>query len=186
MSTTHDRNEQVNIVVTEGQKERWKDYLDRNGAEFQSLSHLIRQSVEKEVSSEENNTQEKAPTQDNSEILEAISRVDERLQDFETRLTSIETEVRNDPDVRDLANRLFEHLPTKDELLTYEQEVTEAGAQPPDDVVSRCKSGRLDDLATHVEEPHHRVRKGLERLQRDTHQVHTLDRDGETRYYKGG
>ena len=186
MSTTHDRNEQVNIVVTEAQKEKWKDYLDQNGAEFQSLSHLIRLSVEKEVSDDEQNTQQQAPSQDNSEVLDAISRVDERLQDFETRLTSIETEVRNDPDVRDLANRLFEHLPTKDELLTYEQEITEAGAQPPDDVVSRCKSGRIDDFATHVEEPNHRVRKGLERLQRDTHQVHTLDRDGETRYYKEG
>lgn len=187
MSSTHERNEQVNVVVTEGQKTRWKQHLEENGAAFQSLSHLIRQAVEKEVSSNEPDTHDKSESaRDNSELLEAIGRLDEKLQGFETRLASIESEVRNDPDVRDIANRLFEHLPTKDELLSYEKSVAEAGAQPPDDVVPRARSGRIADLATAVEEPQHRVREGIERLQRDTHQVHTLDRDGETRYYKEG
>lgn len=187
MSTTHDRNEQVNIVVTKDQKARWKEHLNQNGSEFQSLSHLIRQSVEKEVSSDENDSQDQsAPTHDNSEVLDAIGRLDERLQDFETRLASIEQDVRNDPDVRDLANRLFEHLPAKDELLDYEKSIAEAGTEPPDHVLPCYKSGRIEDLATHVEEPRHRVREGLDRLQQDTHQVHTLERDDETRYYKEG
>lgn len=187
MSTTHDRNEQVNIVVTEDQKSRWKEHLNQKGSEFQSLSHLIRQSVEKEVSSDGNDSREQpASTHDNSEVLDAIGRLDERLQKFETRLASIENDVRNDPDVRDLANRLFEHLPTKEELLNYEKSTAEAGAQPPDHVLPCNKSGRVEDLATHVEESRHRVREGLERLQRDTHQVHTLERDDETRYYKEG
>jgi len=152
-----------------------------------SPSHLIRQAAEKEVSSNEPDTpNQSGPTRDNSEVLEAIGRLDDILQGFETRLASIENDVRHDPDVREVANRLFEHLPTKDELLNYEQTVAEAGTQPPNEVVPCYKSGRIEDLATTVDEPQHRVREGLERLQRDTHQVHTLERDGETRYYKEG
>jgi hypothetical protein len=187
MSNTHERNEQVNVVVTKDQKARWRQYLNENGAEFQNLSHLIRQAVEKEVSSNEPDTPDhSAPDRNNEEVLETIGRLDDKLQGFETRLASIENDVRNDPDVRDIANRLFEYLPTKDELLNYEQTVAEAGTQPPDEVAPCYKSGRIDDLATTIEEPQHRVREGLERLQRDTHQVHTLDRDDETRYYKEG
>lgn len=187
MSNTHERNEQVNVVVTEGQKTRWKQYLDENGAEFQSLSHLIRQAVEQEVSSNEPDTQAHSkPSRNNDEILDAIGRLDDKLQGFETRLASIENDVRNDPDVREIANHLFEYLPTNDELLDYEQTVAEVGTQPPDEVVPCYKSGKIPDLATTIEEPQHRVREGLERLQRDTHQVHTLDRDDETRYYKEG
>lgn len=187
MSSTHERNDQVNVVVTEEQKARWKQHLDQNGAEFQSLSHLIRQAVEKEVSDTEADTSNaSAPARDNSEVLEAIGRLDEKLQGLETRIASIETEVRSDPDTRDVANRLFEHLPTKAELLDYEKSVAEAGVKPPNEVVPCYKSGRLDDLATTIEEPQHRVREGLERFQRDMHQVHTMDRDGETRYYKEG
>ncbi|AUX07900.1 hypothetical protein AArcSl_0245 [Halalkaliarchaeum desulfuricum] len=114
MSNTHERNQQVNVVVTEDQKARWKQHLDENGAEFQSLSHLIRQAVEKEVSSNEPDTQtQSGPTRDNSEVLEAIGRLDDKLQGFETRLASIENGVRHDPNVREVANQLFEHLPTK-------------------------------------------------------------------------
>lgn len=187
MSTTHDRNEQINIVVSKDQKVRWKEYLELNGAEFQSLSHLIRQAVEKEVRDDSQHRDEnQMAVQDNSEILEAIGRLDEKLQGFETRLASIEKGVRHDPDVREVANRLFEQLPTKDELLQYEESVAEAGAQPPNDVVPRRKSGRIEDLVTSLDEPQHRVREGLERLKQDTHQVHTMTHDGDTRYYKEG
>lgn len=86
--------------------------------------------------------------------------------------------------MRDLANQLFEHLPTKQALLNYEQSVANAGTQPPDDIVARCKSGRIEDLAASLDEPQHRVRDAIERLQRDTHQIHTMTRTDETRYYK--
>ena len=185
MASTHERNEQVNLVVTDDQKARWKQHLEENGAEFQSLSHLIRQAVEKEVSSNGTDTRKHSePDRNNAEILEALGRLDEKLQGFDTRLASIETEVRNDPDTRDIANRLFEHLPTKDELLNYERSVAEAGAQPPDDIVSRANSGRIADLAMTIDESEPRVREGMRRLKRDTHQIHTLDRDGEKRYYR--
>lgn len=91
MSSTHERNDQVNVVVTEDQKQRWQEHLEQHEAEFQSLSHLIRQSVEKEVNgSAESEPTSPAPSRDNSEVLEAIGRLDEMLQEPESRVTSIE------------------------------------------------------------------------------------------------
>lgn len=80
MSSTHERNDQINVVVTEEKKARCKQHLDQNGAEFQSLSHHIRQAVEKEVSDTEADTSNASvPARDNSGFLETIGRLDEKL-----------------------------------------------------------------------------------------------------------
>lgn len=111
LGTAHERNEQVNVLVYENRKRRWESYLEEHGAEFQSPSQLIRQAVESEVSTQSENVESPPDSlRDDSAILAAIDRLDERLRQVETSISVIEREVRSDPELRTVANQLFDAL----------------------------------------------------------------------------
>ncbi|MFA9417633.1 hypothetical protein [Natrinema sp. HArc-T2] len=180
--------ESVNLWVDPERKERWKKYLEEE-SEFQYLSQLIRQAIESEIQqSQEGNSS--AELSENAvshfdEIHSSIGQVEQVLKEVEKRLSGLEREVRADPDVRQLANEVFEKLPTKAEIKEYEQKVSD-GATLREIGMVRSDSGRIKLIADALDTREKEVRKALNRLQQDTHQVHTLDWDGETRYYKEG
>jgi hypothetical protein len=178
----------INFVVKPDQKQRWKRYTQEEGDEFQSLSQLVRRSVEKEINQSDSviDTDSNGHTSKIPEIVEGLQDLTKAVEDLDTRLRSIEQAVRDDPEMRELANRVFELLPSQEELDEYESIVDEAGGKPPDSVRNRENSGRIEDLARAVGESDHRVRKALEKLQEDTHQVHTCERHGDVRFYKEG
>jgi hypothetical protein len=176
---------QVNFWVDPDQKDRWQAYLDEE-SEFQHLSQLARQAIEREIqqSDDTNGSAEPSEAFDAyfDEIRGSINQLEQVMQEVEKRLSGLEREVRDDPQVRQLANEVFEILPSKDDIKEY-QNIAKHGT-PPEHVAPRAQAGTIDGIADSLEAETHEVRAALDRLQQDTHQVHTVDWDDKTRYYK--
>lgn len=178
----------VNMWVDHEQKERWEKYL-ADESEFQHLSQLVRQSVEREIGGNGKTVdlQGLAGLDGKFDSLQnSIDGLSSTLEDVEARLTSIERVVRDDPDLRELANQVFEVLPSKDTIDEYRALVSDAGSRPPEHVEPWVHSGMVADIANAIDANESRVAQALNKLQRDTHQVHSMERDGETRFYKEG
>lgn len=178
--------ESVNLWVDPERKARWQEYLEEE-SEHQYLSQLIRHAVEREIQggngASVNISEEVAGHFD--DLRGSIDRVEQVMQEVESRLSGLEREVRDDPTVRQLANEVFEILPSKAAIKDYEINIAD-GATPPEHVAPRAQAGTVDGIADTLDSESHEVRAALERLQEDTHQVHTMEWDGETRYYKEG
>jgi hypothetical protein len=195
-----DRKPQINLVVTEEQKTRWEEYLNKESDEFRSLSQLIRRSVEKQV-----NEQTKAGdggvsedlTRQLSEIAEGMNRIESQMRDFDGRLSTIEQEIRDDPDIKQLANEVFALLPTKEEVIEYEKTSQQAGAEPPH--LPQTDDGTVSTIAEVLDKKELRIEQALDQLQQDTNQVNeftlgeevpgwseTYDGGEALRYYKQG
>lgn len=184
-------NVQMNFLASQSQRERWEEYADEVG--FRNLSGLFRFAIEKEVKGNGDAGDDVGVpenlTEQLSEVVEGLNRVESRMHDLDTRMASIESEVREDADIKQLASEVFGILPTKKDIIEFEK------SQYPDD--SPATAGTLDGIATELDEEQYRVTEALDQLQQDTHQVHTMTlaeevqgwdefREGgdETRYYK--
>jgi hypothetical protein len=190
-----ERKPQINLVVTEEQKDRWESYLDSQSG-FKSMSQLIRQSVEKQVQADsdgQGSESSERVTEGISEVLEAVKRVESKVVDLEGRVATVETEVRDDPKVKHLANEVFGVLPSREEVLETAKLEAKAGASPN----SPASRGTVEGIATELEVEQYRIPDALEKLQEDTHQIGTLvlsediqgwsqqyGEDHRTRYYK--
>lgn len=188
-------NVQMNFLASQSQKEQWEEYADNVG--FRNLSGLFRFAIEKEVNAEGAEGGGGAVPEDLtgqlSELVEGMNRIEGRMHDLDNRLATVESEVREDPDVKELANEVFSALPTKDEIIEFEETAQEAGAAPD----SPATAGTIEGIADELDEEQYRVAEALDQLQQDTHQVSTMTlveevqgweerREGgeETRYYK--
>jgi hypothetical protein len=186
-----DRKPQINLVVTEEQKARWEEYLNEQSDEFRSLSQLIRRSVEKEVNDQAKAGDGGIPedlTRQLSEIAEGMNRIEDQMRDFDGRLTVIEQEIRDDPEIKQLANEVFTLLPTKEDVVEYERTAQKAGAAPPH--LPQTDDGTVSSIADALDEKELRVEQALDQLQQDTNQVNefTLGEEvpGWTETYDGG
>lgn len=178
--------ENVNLWVNPKRKARWEAHLDE-ASEFQYLSQLIRHAVEREINRDDADgsaldlSQEVAGEFD--DLHGSINEVEQLMQEVESRLSGLEREVRDDPRVRKLANEVFQILPTRSDITDYQKQET-TGTTHDDRVVTEVDSGRIDAFAEHLDAEPHEVRAALDRLQEDTHRVHTLDGGDEPRYYE--
>lgn len=89
---TQSSQTQINLVVGEEQKERWRTYAEENPDVDGTLSHLIRMAVEREVSSSraEGDVSQMPGTEELGELLTAVRGIDTRLREIEGRLGVIE------------------------------------------------------------------------------------------------
>lgn len=192
-----DDNVQMNFLASQSQRERWEEYAEEMG--FRNLSGLFRFAIEKEVKGEgDGGSGGGAPenvTEQLSEVVEGINRVESRLHDLDNRLATVENEVRDDPGVKKLANEVFGVLPTEEEVIDFAKAVEQGGSQPD----SPATAGTIEGIATELDEDEYRVAEALDQLQHDTHQVNTMTlaetvegwtsmygEGDETRYYKEG
>ncbi|MFD1644657.1 hypothetical protein [Haloarchaeobius litoreus] len=179
--------ESVNLWVDPERKARWKQFVDEE-SDFQYLSQLIRKAVEREIQQSDDDGKAVELSEnvvghfDN--LQNSIAELEQVMQEAEKRLSGIEREVRDDPQVRQLANEVFEILPSMDEIKHYEIHIAD-GATPPEHIAPRAQAGTVEGIADSLDIEPHEVKAALDRLQQDTHQVHTTDWNGETRYYKG-
>lgn len=87
---------QVNMRVSQAQKDDWEAFVE-NHPEANSLSHLVRMSVQKEIARETHEMEASADasvggTEEMAEALDRLDRVDHRLEDIDGRLTEIRHE----------------------------------------------------------------------------------------------
>lgn len=185
MSDNEYEKDSVNLWVDPDRKDRWEAYLD-DESDLQHMSQLVRRSVEQTINGSRT-TEATIPESFEhqlSDVVESVQKFEDQVERLDDRLVSIEQAVRDNPRVRELANRIFEVVPTHAELKDYEQVVSEAGTRPPETVESAVQGGRVTDIAAHLDEPEQHVREALQQLQQDTHRIHTTEIDGERRFYK--
>lgn len=170
---------QVNFLVSEEQKNRWQDAASEKG--FRGYSDFIRTTIEKEIKSDESAGSEDidALNQQIGDLTETVNQLAATVQDMDTRLQTLEQEVRDDPEVKQIASDIFGILPTREELL----EVAKAHE------VHKC-SGTVESIAAHLDREQYKIEQGLNRLQSDSNQVQSLVLndaiEGWSEYREGG
>ncbi|ELY84999.1 hypothetical protein [Natrinema altunense] len=169
-----------NMVIPEKQKERWEEYVEEN-PDVTSLSQLVRQAVESEIA--QGNAPNLSGGSDEvarerlSELLEDTKKIRSGIENIEDRLYHVEQEVRDNPEISELAADLFEILPSREDIEDYHK-----GRQPGQNEVG---AGTVDEFAERLGTAEPRIERALEKLQNEIALVYTTSEFGdETRYYK--
>ena len=185
MATPDDDRTQFNFGLGKQTKREWEEYVDesRNHA---TLAAFIRYAVNKEITDD-------GPASSNTGVSENVAERLAELADGQRRLQAIIAELSDDvaairkqtaepsEDLQELAGDVFVALPTEDEATwrydSSEMPDTESDYHGPE-------TGRVADLAAHVDAPRYRVRDALDHLQESSSMVRTTVVEGETRFYR--
>jgi Arc/MetJ-type ribon-helix-helix transcriptional regulator len=134
----------VAFRVDESAKAKWEDAVE--SPEYHSLSHLIRLSVQKEITgSEGTDTQPDNTPAENSEVLDSLTRLERTVDDIQDELDAVSRENRSE-ELFDLEQVLLEVLPTAPETYSPgpdEPEAEEVG-QKPREVAGRIGADSSD------------------------------------------
>jgi hypothetical protein len=186
---------QLNLRVSEDQKASWEEYADES-VEVDSLSHLVRLAVAREVSGaydrDAGGTGTQIPTEQLGEIETAIKRVERTVGDIDDRVAVLEREAEsNKPSP---AEQVYEALPpAKPYTEAWKRAIDERGLpRPPHGLPHGDPIAWLgtQENIREVEwgpDDHQVVEAGLEQLLEDDSlpSVETAEIDGEQRYWKG-
>lgn len=107
----------VAFRVDESVKSNWEEAAE--SPEYDSLSHLIRLSVQKEIAETESPRGETQPSADlggDSEVLESLTRLERTVDSIQDELNAVGREDRAE-ELYDLEQVLFEILPVADNSL---------------------------------------------------------------------
>lgn len=174
----------VSAQIATEKREEWESYVDEN-PNVNSISHLIRLSVAKEIHGQKQQKAGSSPAveQGFTDVLESVGDLSIKLDQLSERMNDVEREVRQDSDeVTDVAGQVFDVLPTEDVLITDTHEsvipTEERGG------VGMIKSGRVDHISTRLGISEILVGEALEKLQTDTALVHSKSIGGHRRFYK--
>ncbi|MDL0137669.1 hypothetical protein PNP85_13975 [Halobacterium salinarum] len=148
----------VAFRIDESTKEEWEKAA--KDPAYQSLSHLIRLSVQREIAGEESapRTAEADTAQtDNSEVLESLSRIEKVTEEIEKEVKATAREQRAE-ELYDLEQVLLEVLPTAPETYQPGPKEPEPGSvgRKPRDIAGRIGadtsdvSDALEDLANKI------------------------------------
>lgn len=165
----------VAFRVDESVKKDWEEAAEN--AEYDSLSHLIRLSVQKEITDTATDTgPEVAPEEsDNGEVLQYLNRIERITEDVQDEVKALGRESRAE-ELYDLEQVLLEVLPTAPE--SYHPQ--EGDSKPIEDAnpTPHAIAGRVGADTSDVTD-------ALERLENNTSQVRsaTETASGDTYYW---
>lgn len=166
----------VAFRVDESVKQEWEDAAEN--PEYDSLSHLIRLAVQKEITETETaETDTQADVEANSEILGSLNRLEKSIDEIQDEMEAVGRE-NHAEEMYELEQVLLEVLPTAskeiDPITEVEPDRLEAGATTPRDVAGRIGADTSDVADT------------LERLAENTGQVESVTNpeSGDTYYWR--
>lgn len=164
----------VAFRVDESVKSEWEDAAE--GAEYDSLSHLIRLSVQKEIAdteTAETDAQAGVSLTGDSEVLDSLTRLERTVEDIQDEMKAVSRESRSE-ELYNLEQVLLEILPTYDPDIQDLQNPTKIDIEA---VTSEEAAARIDADEQDVSD-------ALNRLSNNTGQVKELSTafDDETRY----
>jgi hypothetical protein len=108
----------VSLVVAEDLKERMEEHYPPEGNEYDSLADLVRTSVRRELDGhhEPATVAEQAPSRATAEateeVVERLTRMEELLEDTNSRIERVESRADTEGPEYDLEKVLFDLLPT--------------------------------------------------------------------------
>ncbi|KZN24187.1 hypothetical protein A4G99_07020 [Haladaptatus sp. R4] len=155
----------ISIKVGESVKDEWQQHVEGN-PEVESVSHLIRLSVNKEIhgghESPEKAVQSSTDSKQLGEVVEGLSKLQDSVEGVQERLTAIEKE-KTVTQNKDIQSMVFGMLPTCD----------------------RPKEGAtVEDLASNLEESREDVEEALLDLLSITGQIQHEVVNGTERWWK--
>lgn len=186
----------VNLAVNDERKERWDTAAKEHPEAGGNLSALVRIAVEKEISNEDTSGPVEA---DISPVIDAIDRLgddmDDRFGELERRLERLEDHAEATGDLDRIAGKVIEWLPTiQPGQVGWEDrfdhiahgDVPETYPSNDPAMADAAWTGTPEGLAKAVAYPKDLVKKALESLEKDAHIVHSVEYDGQKRWYKSG
>ncbi|SNZ12301.1 hypothetical protein [Natronoarchaeum philippinense] len=191
---------QVNVKVPVSMKQDWEKYIEEH-EEATSLSHLIRLSVQREVSGERGSNVDIDPEDveldvdvDFTQLESKIDNIDSKLDELRSAVHSLEAaELTDTEDVQEIADKIYDTMPRR----SAETESRERDLSPReiarmkiiDDVEMRMDRGQsLKDFAEqenfyglveayklYFETDDYTMQRALERVQEYSSRVHVVD-----------
>ncbi len=156
---------QIIFKASKEQKKEWEEEAEEQG--FKSFSDFIRTTLTKELaqSSQTDTGASDDVSAQLSELTQTVNKIATQVDDVDSRLDSIEREVRDDPEVKELASDVFRILPTKNEAIESAK-----GTPSSTDSVG----GTVEQIANRLDRKPYEIEQAIERLQKDTHRVHSM------------
>ena len=178
---------QINVKVDPARKKRWNQYQDES-LEVNSMSDLIRLSVEKEIA--DNDSPGENETDHLKDISTTLNDIQDSIRGLESRMSRIEVSTQNDPEIDKLANEIFPILPdmepgSRDWKGQREQYKSQLGDEPFDSSLYHGWIGTVESVAKALDVNGLDTRKALEKLVSDmSGRVRTTEHDGKERYWR--
>lgn len=169
----------VNAVVSESQRDRWKDHVEESG-EYSSLSDLIRTGVEREIQGRDTGSDEAESIQ-TGEILDKLDELGSRFNSVESRLSSLESESQTDPEIGQLATEVYQILPDMEpgskEWKGRKQELNQQLSLETEEAKEEYNAwkGTIEGLSNALDAPEYMIEDAIEKLQNDTNRVRQTD-----------
>lgn len=173
------------VKVTESIAQKWDEYIDKN-AHVDSVSHLIRLSVQRELEGRYNQPQTVSDATDDAasgELLTALRQIQTGIGDLEERLSALER-VEEAEAGYDLKKAIYEILPADTELKDPIGIIDEIPKpENPDDLGVMTPREVAQKLGADVSD----VESTLEELAASTGQVQRSDKNHDgIHYWKKG
>lgn len=192
----------VNVSVEDEQKNRWEEHVEKS-PEYTTLSQLVRSAIEAEIADETGSQPLESPGM-NEDFLEQFGELKSEIRDVKDRLGRVEENVKENPELEELASEVFDILPTKNDLrpkttvrfapgegllyvpagesvVTGEQEQVPAEEASDDDL---SHTGQVEAFAHILGESSHKIQEAVQKLSGDTAMVRSETVDGKPRYYR--
>lgn len=171
--------------------EKWDRYIEEE-SDFATRSEFVRFAVNREVNQQHGAGEASGENQTLlREIRDSVVDLSDRMDSMENQVDTLQSAVRSDPQVEELANELFGLLPdeqpgTPEWREELENLQTQAQAEG-DDVTekeARAWEGTPESLAQAFDVPERKIHSAIDLLIAETHLIRTEETgDGETRYW---
>ncbi|OYR37942.1 hypothetical protein DJ82_13430 [Halorubrum sp. Ib24] len=166
----------VAFRIDESIKSEWEDAAE--GPEYDSLSHLIRLSVQREITeteSAQHTAQADTATVEDSDVLDSLTRLERTVEDIQDEMKAVSRESRSE-ELYNLEQVLLEVLPShKTNLKDLENPIS-----------SDIESATPEEIAARIDADEQDVSDALNRLSDNTAQVKELGTafDEQNSYYR--
>lgn len=179
--------------IDEKQKEQWESYVD-DSPEHESVSSLIRASVAREM----NGSRGKSASDDMGRLNDRLTAIESNVEDTEKSISALEGKMSRILDLfeqeqalADVTPEVFAKLPefesrkeAIDKLVRSSERRLKQAGDETEVVEVPGKPGSLSLLEHDTGFSRRQVEKALEKLQRDTARVRTVEIDGKIHYWK--
>ncbi|EMA45492.1 hypothetical protein C449_07725 [Halococcus saccharolyticus DSM 5350] len=174
----------MNISLDTDVKEEWQQYVDEH-PDYRYVSHLVRAAVGKEIRG-----QYGGGGGASGDVAERLSDIESLLLDIQNgvddvhdRMDAVESQLEGpSTDVTDLAGDVFECLPSEGMAGRTTQDVLSGEEHAVDE--GTVLTGRISDIADHLDTDPIRVRQALQQLKEDTPLVDSQNIGGDESWFR--
>ena len=189
-----DSNEEISphirLRIDRDVKREWLEHIEES-AELETLTDLIKDSVNRSISGEWELVNADTDTEIPTDLTDTLNGIDSRLEVIETQLdeTALGDADPSDQDLSEqelmeLARRCHDNLPVVQSGGHLRELTTHVDIQLPVDLQAKV-SGTAQDISAYIDEPVHQVRKALIYLERqETASVESIIHEGTRRWFE--